>query len=257
MRRNLASARRARPRGGRICGGPCVAEQRGVVRSGSFFQARLAPLLARLVPPAAVRAGAAGISDRNRDCPIGTACAESPHTCPHIQHRRRPRRPRRGLRGMVLPALPPRRGRAHRADAREVLRRQPGRREPVQPHPEGGALGPQALLRVCRAAERPQPAHRGLRPALLPAGAARIQAAPGLQRPRLPEPGLFPAGPRALGADRRALRHLLRGILGRMGLFAQLDRADRGPVRFAHADGQRLRGQEGHARGEGAGPRAT
>ena len=53
--------------------------------------------------------------------------------------------------------------------------------------------------------------------------------------------GYFQLARETLGERQRPLRHLLRGIFRGLGLFPQLDRAERRSVHFAHAHGERLR----------------
>jgi hypothetical protein len=154
---------------------------------------------------------------------------------------------------VVLPALPSRRRCAHRTDAGEILRDQPDRGEPLQSHPERRAVAAQGLLHAGGGAELPELAQGHVWRGVLPRGAARLPAAPGVQCARLSEPRLFPAGAPHAGGRPGALCHLLRGILRRLGLLAQLDRAERGPVFFAHAHGPGLCGQAGHPGGTGEG----
>ena len=196
----------------------------GVVRSGSFFQARLAPALARLAA-GLLGARCHGSLLRRADLPQ-FAHVQDPHPCPDLEHRRRPRRPGRGLRGLVLPALPPRRRRADRADAREVLGHQPGRGQFLQQDPGERPVGAQGVLRVGGAPEHPEQGHRVPGQALLRQRAQGVPAAPGPQRPRLPQPGYFQLAREILGARQRDAARPTAASSPGAGLLPKLDRAD-------------------------------
>ena len=127
------------------------------------------------------------------------------------------------------------------------------RRELLQLDPAPVALDAQGVLHRRRGAQPAEPAHRDLGTPLLRAGAARVPAAPRLQRARLPQPRLFPARPQDARARKRALRHLLRRVLRRLGIQLELGRADRGPLFLPHRHRERLRRQARPAARQGAG----